>query len=653
MNNLGNNKSRLEKLQDQLYQNDFKSETDNRNNLEEDKYDLGHDWEEDKKDENKEKGPNFVDLSEVEEEPPKKTGIGFFGYILILAGLFFLASVGYAAYVFLGTSQDIAAEDININIVGPVSIGAGEILSLDLIIQNNNPVQVEAIDLIIEYPNGTKSSEDLVTDLRRTVERIDPISPGGVSRETLTAALFGEEGDNKEIKVSVEYQALGSSAIYKKEKVFSIILNAAPARVAVFGLDEVSSGQEIELEATITSNSNTELKNLMVVANYPFGFQFLESDLEPTYSDNVWVLESLGPNSSKTIKIKGTITGQNTEERIFRFSTGLVSEEDETQIGVVFNNFIHEMIIQRPFVGLNLLINGSSNPVVVARSGSEIVSELVFSNNTNDFVRNLDIRLSFNGDIFRESTVRSNDGFYRSIDNTLIFNRDTSSKFREIDPREQSSSEIKFDIEDLSRSSSSIRNPEIKINAYLEGDRMSSSNLEQEIKETFTKTIKIVTDVLVGSYTLRNMGPFENTGPIPPKAEESTDYTIQWSISNSYNNLENARITAVLPTYVTWNNRVSPSDESIIYDETTRQLVWNIGNIGAGAGQSTDPKTLYFQVSLLPSLTQVGSEPILLRNVFFTATDSFTQTNIEISGKSPDTVLSDSDAVKGGSEVTN
>lgn len=656
MNNSNkNNQSRLEKLQNKLYQNDFKSETGDRSSFDNGGYDdLEGDWteEEDKQDKQQEQedGPNHIDISEEHENPKK--GMGFFGYILILAALFFVGSVGYAAFVFLGGSASgVPAEDIDINIVGPVSIGAGETLSLDLIIQNNNPVPIEAVDLIIEYPDGTKSAEDLTTELGRVVERVDPIGSGGIAKETLNVALFGEEGDNKEITISVEYQVEGSTAVFKKKKVFSIILNAAPARVAVSGSKEVSSGQEIELEAEVNSNSNSELKNLMVVANYPFGFNFIEADIEPTYSDNVWVFDSVEPNSSKSINIKGTITGQNEEERIFRFSTGLVSEENEEEIGVVFNNFIHELLLKKPFVDLELAINGSTDPVVVVDSGSQVRSELTFTNSTNDSIQDLDIRLNFEGDIFDESSVRARDGFYRSVDNTLIFNKDTDSSFEEIPPRNTSSTNIDFSIADLVDYGDNVRNPELKINARLMADRNSGDDLEEELNETFSKTIRVVSDVFVGAYAIRDMGPFQNIGPIPPEVDQETTYTVQWSISNRYNDLREAEMTAVLPTYVKWNNKVSPSDENVDYDERSRRLTWKIGDVEAGAGQSTDPRSLYFQVTLVPSSTQVGSAPALLRDVFFSSVDSFTQTDIDITAKTPNTELNDSDAVKDHEKV--
>lgn len=627
-----NNKSRLERLQEDIYKKDFQAPKSERSRLEQKQYDLESDWEP-----MEEEQETNSDLSSLSGDKKKK--MGFFGWVMIFALLFFIGSVSYAGFVFWGGNQTISASEVDINVVGPVSIGAGEVLSLDLIIQNNNPVPLQAVDLIIEYPEGTRSAENMIDNLTRVRERIDDIESGSILRKTIDSALFGDEGDNKEISITAEYQVPGSNAIFKKQKVFSVVLNAAPARISVSGLKEISSGQEVELVATITSNSNTEIKNLMVTASYPFGFELLDTDIDPTYSNNVWVIDSLAPNEKKTITLTGTITGQNEEERVFRFNTGLISEENERDIGVVFNNFIHELTVKRPFVGLNIVINGMRDSVVAANSGSMVDSELVFSNNTNDLIRNAVIRIELDGAVLDETRVTAEDGFYRSSDNTILFNSETNPDLEQIPARSEIRSTFRFKLKDLINSSLNYTNPEVKLNAFLEGERISDNNVEEEISENIVKNVKVISDVFIGSYTLRDIGPFENTGPIPPKAEEETSYTITWSVSNNSNNLENARITALIPSYVNWKNKVNPSSENYSYDENSRTLTWNLGNVSSGVGNGSNARELSFQVGLFPSLSQVGQSPSLLRNVVFTADDTFAETEIQIQGNAPTTKI--------------
>ena len=69
------------------------------------------------------------------------------------------------------------------------------------------------------------------------------------------------------------------------------------------------------------------------------------------------------------------------------------------------------------------------------------------------------------------------------------------------------------------------------------------------------------------------------------------------------------------------------------------RLTWNIGNISAGAGYTQIAKQIYFQVEVLPSISQKGKKLDLLDNVSFTAKDTFTRTNISRSVNQPTTSI--------------
>jgi hypothetical protein len=75
-----------------------------------------------------------------------------------------------------------------------------------------------------------------------------------------------------------------------------------------------------------------------------------------------------------------------------------------------------------------------------------------------------------------------------------------------------------------------------------------------------------------------------------------------------------------LPSYVTWANVISSGD-TITYNANTREALWRIGNLDANA--SVDAA---FQLSFLPSVSQVGTVPTLVGEQSLRATDRFTGT---------------------------
>lgn len=329
-----NKKSKLEKLEQKLYSIDGISSKE-RPALKQKNYTIENEWE---------------DLGNKNDFKFPKKRIGFFSIILILAAIFFIGSLSYASYIFFSGNQSVSGNDVDVKIIGPVSVGGGEPLTVDVIVSNNNKVQLELVDLFAEYPSGSKNPENLSEDLQRTNLDLGTIAPGSVTRQTMKVALFGEENDTKKIDFTLQYRVPGSNAIFEKKKSFEIALNTTPIRLAVTGLEQISSGQPIELAVKFNSNSAQTLKNVMITAEYPFGFKYENSDLKPKYDNNVWVFDELKPNQEISFKIKGVIEGQNQEDRVFRFNAGLIKDNSPEEIVTLFVTDIHQVQINKSFI---------------------------------------------------------------------------------------------------------------------------------------------------------------------------------------------------------------------------------------------------------------------------------------------------------------
>lgn len=616
-------KSKLEKLEQKLYSIDGISSKERRP-LKQQVYAVENEWE---------------DLKNTNDFQFPKRKIGFFSIVLILAAIFFIGSLSYASYIFFNGSQSVSGNDVDMKIIGPVSVGGGEPLSIDVIVSNNNKVQLELVDLFAEYPEGSKNAENISDDLRREVLDLGTIAPGSVTRKTVKVALFGEEGVNKQMDFTLQYRIPGSNAIFEKKKSFEIALSATPIRLVVSGLEQISSGQPIELTLKFNSNSAQTLKNVMITAEYPFGFKYEKSDLKPKYDNNIWVFNELKPNEEVEFKVYGTIDGQNQEDRIFRFNAGLVKENSPEEIGTLFVTDIHQVQINKSFVGLTLNINKNSTAVVAVEGGKYNEGEVVFTNNTNDSIKNLEIKLQLVGSVLDENSVTVSNGLYRSIDNMIIWNKESNEMFLNIAPRQTQHLSFRFKTVDLSAGKTSVYNPQIDITAKISGVRISSANTEESVTSDAFKNIKVISDTPIYAYTNYDKGPIKNYGPIPPKVDTPTNYSVEFNVSNNSNDLESGQITATLPSYVTWTNTFNPSPENITYDKVSRKLTWDIGNIPAGTGYTKIARQIYFQVELLPSISQKGKKLELLNDAVFTAKDTFTRTNISKNILVPTTLI--------------
>ena len=133
---------------------------------------------------------------------------------------------------------------------------------------------------------------------------------------------------------------------------------------------------------------------------------------------------------------------------------------------------------------------------------------------------------------------------------------------------------------------------------------------------------------------------YKRQGPIPPKVETETTYTIVWTLSNTSNPVSKAVAKATLPSWMRFVGNISPASADMSYNASTREVVWNIGNVPKSTGLGANPKEVAFKVALSPSLSQLGSNPVIINDVVLTGHDDFANVDLRVSKASLSTRLS-------------
>jgi len=115
---------------------------------------------------------------------------------------------------------------------------------------------------------------------------------------------------------------------------------------------------------------------------------------------------------------------------------------------------------------------------------------------------------------------------------------------------------------------------------------------------------------------------------MPPKADTETNYIVTWTLSNSSNNITQAEARSLLPIYVKWVGPLQGTNNNLTYNEVAHEVMWKIGQVSPNTGIKSS-REVSFIISLKPSLTQVGSVPQLMKEVYLSGKDSFTNTLIK------------------------
>jgi hypothetical protein len=614
--NLRKDKSRLENVQERLYSPNSEFDLRPRRTLSNPHTETKIDWE-----------PPKEDKEPLAKPVSKKKKLSFVGWAAIVAFVFFIGAIGYGGYVFFSGLSSASGKEVNINIVGPVSIGGGEEMSIDVIVSNNNKVDLRDVNVIVEPPSGSKFI-DSDQEINRLNETVGSVSANTVVKKSFDFIVFGEEGDNKEINSIVTYKIDGSNAIFEKEKKFNVAIQSSPVRISIDSVSEVTANQDLLFNIELTSNSNNALNDVLLTVDYPFGFTFIESSEPALSNNNVWRIDELAPKTSKNFTILGQLEGQNREERVFKFSTGLADSNIEDEIDVLFSSIPQAVTISRPFFGLDILIDNDSRPVIVKTWKSRLGGKVEFKNNTDDVIKNAEVELDVKGAVLDQRSLDAQGGFYDSNSGKMFWNTRTTEKLETILPGQTVVLGFSFNAFELANENLVFKNPEITLDGSIKGLRVNETGVDEQIESAVFRRIQFESDVDLNSTIGYVTGPFVNTGPRPLTAGEDTSLTVTLVLSNSSNTVENGKVTAVLPDYVKWNNKISPTSENVTFDQFTRTIEWNVGTLDEHVGYLTPAKELSFQVTITPSISQVGQVPILLNSPTFSGLDTFVNKNI-------------------------
>jgi hypothetical protein len=555
----------------------------------------------------------------------KKTN--WFVQFFIWATLFALFAVVYVGIRYY-LERGIGVGNVDILVNAPLTIGSGEQFDFETTMQNKNQVAIKNIDVEVTFPEGTRSVQNIETGYEIDSQKIENLDSGAIFKQNYSAYLFGEEGERKKVTIAVTYQIDGSDAFFKKEKVFDVVLKSTPVRTIITNLKELTSGQDMIFDIEIISNSTQTLKNVIVQAVYPFGFTYKNSTLDVEADKKTWIIPTLEPKQNVKFTIKGTLSGQNKDQKFFNFSTGL---EDGTTGNpqIVFSKKGTTVTITRPFFEIDLAINESNSDIIVIGPTKAEDGLISFKNNTNFPLRNVSVSLKMKGDLLNKYSVTVEDGFYQSVNNTISWDNTTNDQLYSIPVGAYGS--LSFNFNTLSPTGSLfVQNPEMLFTMEAMGNRNPEDQVPEFIKNTIAKKIRFNTETSLEAKSEHYTQTFVNTGPIPPKAERKTTYTVVFNLKNTTNQVNEAIVSMKIPNYVQYEGAFLPSNEDVSYDAISRTLLWNAGTLAPKTGMSGGSiRKMAIQVSIVPSISQGGDSPDLVNNIMYTGVDAFTQSEIK------------------------
>ncbi|MCA9362465.1 hypothetical protein KC906_03740 [Candidatus Kaiserbacteria bacterium] len=553
--------------------------------------------------------PSPSELPVAEPHRPRR----YRSFILIGSILIFILVAAVSSlHIYFGGNQ-ISNQNIHILVQGQPLIGGGEVMNLQVSVSNQNSVPIESATLILKYPPGTRSVGDSPRNLFEERIPLNDIAPEGLQTVPVRIVVFGEENTEREIQATIEYRVNGSNGMfYKDADPLAFRISSSPLVLRVDSIEKVASGQLVELTLTAVSNANAPLEDILITADYPNGFTFEASEPAPEYGENVWRIDSIQPESSTEIKLQGIVSGLTDESFRINFSAGPVDPNNQYQVGAALAEAKADFTIERPFIDVDIAINGNKTRSVVLPEAAESDVVVSITNTLDETVYDMVVEVVPDGNALQEDSITGSNGFYDSNTDTVRWEVSNNESFDRVLPGDSRS--LTFSIEPNSNRTTASFN--IVVNVYAR--RIAESSAQETLVGTVRAEAKYSSSITMGSQVGYGNGQFLDVGPVPPAIGQSTSYTITLVASAGANDISNGIVETSLPIYVNWLDTYD-GEGDVTYNSVSKKLIWEVGNLSQGR-----QKQVSFQVDLQPSVSQVGTIPVLLNKQFFKANDKFT-----------------------------
>jgi len=515
------------------------------------------------------------------------------------------------------------------SVSGPDNIKSGEIGNFHLEYVNNSRVTIEDCSIEIELPEGIILREN---PAKKTIVFEIGEVPSKVSGEKIIDLLItGESKTAKNIEATFNYRPKGLSSSFSKKDIRTVLLSGSSFNLEINVPKQVFIDQTFPFEINWLNLTQQTFENIELRAEWPTGFSFDSANPDITReegSNNKWVLGVINASGQGKININGSISGQDGETKRIMLTLGLVQN----------NNFLPLAktegllsLMANP-LKISSFVNGDSN--YNADLGEKLDFTINYENNYSSSLRDLKITTQFNGDVFDFSTLKAPNGVFSTRFQTITWTGARVKELYVLNPGEKGTLNISVRLKkDWPMQSLAQKNIVLEVKTTIE-----SASVPEELgyqglpRAQALDTIKLNSNCALNieSYFWDAPSQIVNTGKLPLKAGEPTDFTLHWKIINTYNSLNNIAVQTTLPLWIEWTNQIAGNygDYPPVYDTKSRQITWTLASVPVGSGTVLKPYEAIFQVKVTPLSSQVNQGIDLTNEITLTATDAFTLKNI-------------------------
>jgi hypothetical protein len=547
----------------------------------------------------------------------------------------FIVIFSLAAFIFGGIfvykwwQKDAFHQDrVSISFEGPNEADSTQVTKYIIHYKNDNRATLKNAEIRLEYtenfkPTDSNTNLKIITTTSSVID-IPDVPPRSEKSVEIQGIFYAPKDTPLYLYASINFvPSNGSRELFMKSEI-GVKITGAPIVLNATAPQQIISGDDVQYVVDYKNIDEEIMNDVQIRINFPQGFKMMYAEPEPSEGGSYWYIGNLDPQQGGKITIDGQIVGDEGQSKTTTISIGHIGSGGEF---MVFDERALDTQIVAPILIIKQNIAGNPNNII--RAGDSLNFQVTYRNTGDIGLRDAIVTVEIKGGKILDMTrVISDGGHYDETTGTISWKASDVPGLMNIDPHAsgvvsftvpvkqfipvEDKADKHFAVSTLAK----IDSPDVP---YLNGIKklVGHNNLKMQLApKVFFRSEVYYADTKI-----------KNSGPLPMQVGGETTFAVHWIIENICNDLSGAKVVTFIPSGVRWTGQIYPTDSKITYNERTGELVWDAGNIPAGAGAkgagASPPREFIFQVAVTPQGYQMGSFLPLVNKATLTAKDIY------------------------------
>jgi uncharacterized repeat protein (TIGR01451 family) len=589
----------------------------------------------------KDKAGKKVDVDKMKIRRRGSAVWRFFWRLLLL-----VLSLGAIYYLYLFFfAYDKNASSLEFSLEAPNKVLAGESFSYRIKAHNPTSYRLSAPRLELRYPASfVFDSASISPDSGNYGWNLNDIQSGGDFILEIKGYLLATEDSANVVFADLRYTPENYTSEMKKEASSSTIISGLGFRVDLDYPQTAFLKQDNYLYLLLYNIEDTYLNDFDLVFSLPPETDISLGDMPSIATSSVASTASSTAFSTSTPAVFSVTPAGGTVWRVSGLSKGMERQEIPLSYRVkqkLANPSIKVSLEKRLDNGnrlsfwekeikpelvssdlsLSLTLNGSSASSA-ANPGDVLEYSLKYSNRGSNTYKDVSLMAVLDSSLLDWSTLADkNSGVIQG--QAIIWNKEQIPALAEVKPNDEGN--LDFSIK-LKKAGDNAFSSSSSISAYGQYSlslkeaslpKENSDNQSNKILTMINSDLSLEEKIIYFDSSNQVVG----SGPLPFRVGEKTTVRVYWTVKNSQHDLSGVKILFPLNSQVSFDGSALSNAGSIYYDDSSRQVVWEIGRLPQSAYR-TDAE---FALGITPTVDDLGKLLILSSGSMLRATDEETK----------------------------